>query len=367
MKGAELKTVSRQKIGSEVSSQECYVRVRKRDLERLTTEVMQLREFLPRVLNGDLIEMLHKARAAESTKARIEQEQEQLRQDCQHLRSRLDAAQSECQREREEKLVLREQLWEGREQLQQQAEFCTALGAAACTLLWSASSREEAVKDILTDGKVDAFLTVAGQTLESFVKSLGEEETKAEQQDLCSNESRFVLALAGTITNIAAVTCGRDFLSTSAHVLLDTLTQLLEIMKPGVCPKLKVLMLMALYNVSINVKGLQYISESPGLVPLICSLLQDADPEVCLHALRLLQSLLLEQGVLARLAPELMDALPLARIRQLSASGHGALRQAARETLEDLDAAGAVQDGQRPLQGCSPRHGGEEPWRSRTA
>lgn len=32
-------------------------------------------------------------------------------------------------------------------------------------------------------------------------------------------------------------------------------------------------MLMALYNVSISVKGLKYISESPGLLPLIWTLL----------------------------------------------------------------------------------------------
>lgn len=41
--------------------------MRKRDLEKLTTEVMQLREFLPRVVNGDLMEMLHKARAAQTS------------------------------------------------------------------------------------------------------------------------------------------------------------------------------------------------------------------------------------------------------------------------------------------------------------
>lgn len=51
----------------------------------------------------------------------------------------------------QEKLVLRERLWESREQLQQQAEFCTGLGAATCTVLWSASRREEAVRDILAD------------------------------------------------------------------------------------------------------------------------------------------------------------------------------------------------------------------------
>lgn len=42
------------------------MRVRKSDLEKLTTEVMQLRDFLPRVLNGDLIETLHEARTAQT-------------------------------------------------------------------------------------------------------------------------------------------------------------------------------------------------------------------------------------------------------------------------------------------------------------
>ncbi|KAJ8350765.1 hypothetical protein SKAU_G00258950 [Synaphobranchus kaupii] len=327
-----------------MSGKEDYVRVRKRDLERLTTEIMQLREFLPKVLNGDLVESLHKARAAETMKASSEEEQDQLRQECQNLRSRLDAAQSQAQGEREvkreeddggereEKLVLREQLWESREQLQQQAEFCTELGAAACTLLWSVSGKEAAVKDMLAEGKLGPFLVVAGQTLESFVKSL-EDEGKMEQRDLCSHDNQFVLALAGVITNIAAVTCGRDFFASSAPVLLDTLTQLLGVMKPGACSKLKVLMLMALYNVSISVKGLQYISEGPGLLPLICCLLQDGDWEVCFHSLRLLQSLVLEE---AGLTSTLRELLPLTRIRQLSSSPHSALRQAAQDTLEDL-------------------------------
>ncbi|KAJ8410561.1 hypothetical protein AAFF_G00194650 [Aldrovandia affinis] len=350
---------------AQMSRKEGYVKVRKRDLERLTTEIMQLREFLPKVLNRELVELFHKARGAETMKARSEQAQEQLRQECQHLRSRLDAAQSEAQTEREEKLVLREQLWESREQLQQQAEFCTGLGAASCTLLWSVSRKEEAVKDILSDSKVEAFLAMAGQTLESFVKSLGE-EVKMDQQDLCSHDNQFVLALAGVITNIAAVTYGRDFLATSARVLLDTLTQLLGVMKPGACSKLKVLMLMALYNVSISVKGLQYISETPGLLPLICCLLQDGDSEVCLHALRLLQSLLLEEG---GLAPELREHLPLARIHQLSSSRHSALRQAAQDTLEDLKelapAQQAPESGQRSLQEHASHRGGG-PWHSKT-
>uniref|UniRef100_A0A3B1J8T8 Heat shock transcription factor 2 binding protein n=1 Tax=Astyanax mexicanus TaxID=7994 RepID=A0A3B1J8T8_ASTMX len=318
---------------------DCFVSVRKRDLERLSTEVMQLREFLPKVINSDIMVALHKAQILDKKlkeQGLQEQKKQQLMQECLHLRSRLEALQAECQKDKEEKIVLREQLWESREQLQQQAEFCTGLGAATCTLLWSASSKEEAVRDILADGKLEPFLSVAGQTLESFVKSLDEEE-KPQQQHYNSHEHQFVLALAGVITNIAAVTSGRDFISNSAHILLDTLMQLLGLMKPGVFAKLKVLMLMALYNVSISVKGLTYISESPALIPLIHTLLKDQDSEVCLQALRLLQSLLVESEVVVQFTPDLLRSLPTGRIRQLTSSRHTVLSQTAKEALEDLE------------------------------
>ncbi|TNN42939.1 Heat shock factor 2-binding protein [Liparis tanakae] len=218
-----------------------FVRVRKSDLEKLTTEVMQLRDFLPRVLNGDLIHMLHTARAAHT----------------------------------------------------------------------------------------------ASQTLESFVMSL-DEELKTQTEDYNSHEHQFVLAVAGTITNVAAVACGRDFLSISAHALLDTLMRLLELMTPGVFPKLKVLMLMTLYNVSISVKGLKCISENPGLLALIRTLLDDADWEVCLHSLRLLQSVLLEEEVLLLLGSSLLDPDLQAQIVRLTSSGQPGLRRAAQQSLEDL-------------------------------
>ncbi|XP_078099430.1 heat shock factor 2-binding protein isoform X3 [Sander vitreus] len=315
--------------------QDGFVRVRRSELEKLTTEVMQLREFLPRVLNGDLIEMLHKARAAQIMKEHLAQEQEQLRQECLHLQSRLDAVQTECQKEREEKLLLREQLWQSGAELQQQADFCSGLGSAACSLLWSCSSSEDTVTRWLADGKLQSFLAVAAQTLESFVRSL-DEEAKTQTEDHNSQEHQFVLAMAGTITNIAAVTRGRDFLSSS--VLLDTLMKLLELMKAGVFPKLKVLMLMALYNVSISVKGLKCISENPGLLPLIWTLLDDGDWEVCLHSLRLLQSVLLEEEVLLLLGSALLDPDLRARVSRLTSSVQPSLRLAAQQTMDDLQA-----------------------------
>ncbi|XP_051758584.1 heat shock factor 2-binding protein isoform X2 [Ctenopharyngodon idella] len=313
---------------------DCFVRVRKRDFERLEAEVRTLREFMPKVINSDFIDTIHKGRSLDAFKERSEREQQQQRDDCLHIRSRLEAALSDCQRERQEKLVLKQQLWECREQLQQQKDFCTEVGAASCTLLWSASQREEAIRDILTDGKLEPFLSIAGQTLESFIKSLDEDAKP--QQSYNSHEHHFVLALAGVVTNVAAVSCGRDFLSSSANILLGTLMRLLGLMKPGVFPKLKVLMLMALYNITISVNGLKLISESPGLLPLLCTLLEDPDPEVCLQSLRLLQSLLLERDIMSHMTTDFLCSFPLNRIHHLASSCHPALKQTAQETLEDL-------------------------------
>ncbi|XP_030009354.1 heat shock factor 2-binding protein [Sphaeramia orbicularis] len=319
---------------------DCFVRVRKRELEKLTTEVMQLKEFLPKVLNRNLVETLHKAQASQTMfteKEHLVQEKEKLQQECRHLQSRLEAAQSECQKEREEKLLLRHQLWQSGAELQQQASFCSGLGSAACGLLWSCSANEDAVVRWMAEGKLRSFVAVAAQTLESFVRSL-DEDAKTQTEDQDSEEHQFVLALAGILTNIAAVPCGRDFLASSAHVLLDTLMKLLELMKPGVFPKLKVLMLMTLYNVSISVKGLKYVIKNPGLLTLIWTLLDDVDWEVCLHALRLLQSVLLEEDVLLLLGSSLLDPDVQTRIGRLSFSVQPSVRQAAQQTLEDLHA-----------------------------
>lgn len=50
-----------------VGTKEEYVRVRKKDLERLTTEVMQIRDFLPRILNGEVLESFQKLKVIEKS------------------------------------------------------------------------------------------------------------------------------------------------------------------------------------------------------------------------------------------------------------------------------------------------------------
>ncbi|XP_053710347.1 heat shock factor 2-binding protein isoform X2 [Synchiropus splendidus] len=308
-----------------------FVLVRKRDLDKLTTEVMQLREFLPKVLNRGFGEILHETQATRSTMEHVTKEQEYLRQECLHLQSRLEAVQVECQKEREEKLLLRDRLWQSASDLQRQADFCADLGSAACSLLWSCSTKEDTVTHWLVDGKLQALLVVASQTLQSFIGFMDEERHSEELQGY-----QFVQALTGTVSNIAAVSCGREFLSTTAQFVPDTIIKLLERMKPGVCPKIKVLMLSTLYNVSISVKGQKYISQNPALLSVIWKLLDDGDWTVCLQSLRLLQSLMLDEEQLISedsiwLDPELKLCL-----QRLCSSPKPSLREAAVQALKDL-------------------------------
>lgn len=314
-------------------AREEFVKVRKKDLERLTTEVMQIRDFLPRILSGDVLESFRRLKIAEKSLERKEQEVEQLRTDCAHFRARLEAVQADSMREKKEKLALRQQLNEARQQLLQQAEYCTEMGAAACTLLWGVSSSEDVVKAILGGEKALKFFSITGQTMESFVKSL---DGDVKEPD--SDENQFVFALAGIVTNVAAIACGREFLVNSSRALLDTVLQLLGDLRPGQCTKLKVLLLMSLYNVSINLKGLKYISESPGFIPLLWWLLSDPDTEVCLHALRLVQSVVLEPEVFSKSASEFRSSLPLQRIVAMAKSRNPHLQTVAQELLEDLRA-----------------------------
>ncbi|XP_065798517.1 heat shock factor 2-binding protein isoform X3 [Muntiacus reevesi] len=266
-----------------MGTKEEFVKVRKKDLERLTTEVMQIRDFLPRILNGEVLETVQKLKIVEKNLERKEQELEQLRMDCEHFRARLDSLQADSVREKKDKAL--------------------------------------------------KFFSITGQTMESFVKSLD-----GDVKELDSDENQFVFALAGIVTNVAAIASGREFLVNSSRVLLDTILQLLGDLKPGQCTRLKVLMLMSLYNVSINLKGLKYISESPGFIPLLWWLLSDPDAEVCLHVLRLVQSVVLEPEVFSRSASEFRSSLPLQRILAMAKSRNPHLQTVAQELLEDLRA-----------------------------
>lgn len=59
---------------------------------------------------------------------------------------------------------------------------------------------------------------------------------------------------------------------------------------------------------------------------------------MCLHTLRLLQSLLVEEELLFLLGSRLLDSDLQTRVRRLTSAGNPNLRLAAQQTLEDLQA-----------------------------
>uniref|UniRef100_A0A6I8N1Z1 Heat shock transcription factor 2 binding protein n=1 Tax=Ornithorhynchus anatinus TaxID=9258 RepID=A0A6I8N1Z1_ORNAN len=242
-------------------NKEEFVRIRKKDLERLMTEVMQLKEFLPRILNTSFLKSFQKLETLDASLKKKEQELVQVRMDCEHFKARLETAQEESMRENKEKLALQQQLSEAKLQLLQQAEYCTEMGSAACTLLWGITSNEGAAQAIIGGSKAAKFFNISGQTMESYVKSL--EGDVKQQQELESDENQFVFALAGIVTNVAAVACGREFLVNSSCVLLDTMMQLLGDLKPGQCTKLKVVRRM-IHLLPLSLLNIVLGAETPG-------------------------------------------------------------------------------------------------------
>lgn len=94
--------------------------------------------------------------------------------------------------------------------------------------------------------KAEEFLQITARTVESYFESYGEGDEKER-----SEEFEFVLALTGTITNMAAAAQGRDFLVSkdSGRVLTDTFITVLGVSAVGKNVKMRNLILMALYNI----------------------------------------------------------------------------------------------------------------------
>lgn len=93
--------------------------------------------------------------------------------------------------------------------------------------------------------KADEFLQITAKTLESYFATYSDEESQEK-----SDEFQFVLAMCGTVTNIAASSCGRDVLVSheSGRALIDTFVSALSESGTGKNIKLRSLILMALYN-----------------------------------------------------------------------------------------------------------------------
>ena len=104
---------------------------------------------------------------------------------------------------------------------------------------------------LFLQNKTEEFLQITARTVESYFESYDEEDEK----ETSGEEFQFVLALTGTITNMAAAAQGRDFLVTkdNGRMLIDTFITVLGGSVLGKNVKMRNLILMALYNIRLEV------------------------------------------------------------------------------------------------------------------
>jgi len=329
-------------FASQADKQQPFVKVSRADVDQLITEIIQVKEFLPKVLNADLLGVYNKLDRCEQELEILEAENKKLRTELEHwklrhdsdreiLKKRNDSLLEDCERYREEKYELKCQLAEMNQQMGDQSEYCSSMGAAVCTLLWRVSRQQESVTSLLGGNKAEEFLQITSRTVESYFETYSEEVSKE-----TSDEFQFVLALTGTITNIAAAAQGRDFLVSkdSGRALIDSFVTVLGVSAVGKNVKLRNLILMALYNISINFSGLQYIIKKQGIMEHLLHVIRvEHDSELKLNAARLMQSIVMEPS---SLPSEILDSISLPMLQNAARTAKGELRETLTEVLSDL-------------------------------
>ncbi|XP_069696424.1 heat shock factor 2-binding protein-like [Periplaneta americana] len=206
----------------------------------------------------------------------------ELRQKYEHLQHERDSQQEHLGR-------MQAELFAVRNQIQRQSQFCASLGAVMGNLIWKASRLPVVIDMFLSGNKVGDLLNIVNGSLISFLETY---ESCIPGQ--CTDESQFIMSVCGIVTNIAAAPAGRQFLISSSNgkELLEQFCRVLAHIPLPSGNALKRLLLMALYNTSINENGLRFLQQQQYLLSAITQDLQiNTTSELKLMSLRLLQSL----------------------------------------------------------------------------
>ncbi|XP_034933616.1 heat shock factor 2-binding protein-like [Chelonus insularis] len=216
----------------------------------------------------------------------------------------------------------RELLEEEKESLinldEQNVNLRANLGAVTGNLLWKSSKYPQIVNTWLTEHQsiVSNFLFIAVGTVRSFIETF-----QPSFPSINNNETQFVVAILGIITNISATPGGRQFLvdHTEGKTLIAYLVEFLPTMIGDTGNVMKKLMLKILFNISMNCEGFSYLFQL-NIEESIVHCFEDCTPvEILTLVLQLLQSLtynLLDPQILQRL----LEKLPMDKIKTLSAS-----------------------------------------------
>ncbi|KAF7394887.1 hypothetical protein HZH66_008061 [Vespula vulgaris] len=222
-------------------------------------------------------------------------------------------------------------------QILNQSNFCASLGAVLGNLAWRASRFPEIV-DIWLSGlqnKVREFLSIVSGSFVAFISTY---ETGIPPTN--NVEYQFVLGLLGIVTNISSIPKGREFLITNQNGR-DLVEKIIKFM-PNFFPiasgkhSLMRLMLMILYNVSMNNTGLSCLFEFRVAEVLSRCLEEDTlSEELQLLCLRILQSITYNLKD-PKYIEDLTTSISIRNIKNIAINGQSETSSVAKEVIKQL-------------------------------
>ncbi|KAL8568769.1 hypothetical protein ACOMHN_003174 [Nucella lapillus] len=312
------------------------VRISVDKLQELKTLTTKLQHTLPAVLRSGVTAAATVATLQHDV-SMSQKKTTELTAECLQWKNKWTTVTSDCQKEKQEVSELQKEVAQLWEQLNQQSEFSSSLGAATATLLWRVSRNQDSIAALLGGSQVEEFLGLTCSTINSYVEAYHNDWPSED-----TNESRFILALCGTVTNIGASAYGRDYLmgSESGHRLVDAFLAFISQAPLHKSAKIKSLMLMGIYNLSINQKGVQYLLSKPGTLSLLAwHLKEETNTENRINTLRLLQSIVAECD--SNTSAQFLQPIPRDTLKTLSSDRNKQVADLAFDLVADLSAISA--------------------------
>lgn len=263
-------------------------------------------------------------------------EENQHRNDLHMLRYKYLSLQKEWDNQQEHLGRMQGEVFKLRNQLRTQSSFCASLGSTLGNLVWKASRLQPVVELFLTTNKLPELFSMTSGTLISFLETYSKD-----LPDLHSDETQFILSMGGIIANIAAVPEGRHYLVSdfSGKQLIEQILQLLPKIPLTTGDPLKRILLMILYNVSINAAGLLLLQDQKPLLETLTQIIMcDRTPELKLLSLRLYESLTYEFGSVAVFNIH-RQCVPTKKLQTIMSDTDAEMRQYAQSIINNMKKA----------------------------
>ncbi|KAG7202996.1 hypothetical protein KM043_010127 [Ampulex compressa] len=182
--------------------------------------------------------------------------------------------------------------------------------------------------------KIGEFLLIVNGSFMAFISTY-----EAAFPPTSNAEYQFVIALLGIVTNISASAEGREFLITNPSgkdFVYNTVKLMPSLPLSTGSLSLKRLMLMILYNVSMNKTGLQNLFEYRiGNVLNYCLENKSLPEEMQVLGLRVLQSITYDLTE-PRYIRDLISSIPIERIEDVASSNKSGISAIAKEVIKHL-------------------------------